>query len=169
VANRVSWRSIILLYVGIDSVSALEVGKASRSSFKKWVDGYMLSKASKLGCTSADLYAARCGVLHNLSAESDLSRKGKGRPIMYAWGKGKAEDLACAGVLLQRPEQAIHIRELIDAFRVGVSDYLEELTKNEKRRQKVLAGASIWLTSMSTDALNGFLRASSQRQERTLV
>src|SRR5690242_2777684 len=39
---------LILLYSGIDSISALESGKASRSSFKEWVTKYVLKRGSVL-------------------------------------------------------------------------------------------------------------------------
>lgn len=156
---------LILLYAGIDSISALENGQG-RSAFKSWVDRYMLSKASTLGCNASDLYAARCGILHRFSAESNLSRDGQARPIMYAWGTGNAQDLARAGVLLQRKEYALHIGELLRAFRDGLADYLEELASDKQRQQTVLANAGIWLTNTSMDVVNDFLGLYDSRPRR---
>src|SRR4051812_2144145 len=80
--------TLVLLYTAIDVAAWLSnddptarVGKR----FMAWVDQYLL-KAKPLPCTSADLYAARCGVVHTLTADSDLSDQGKARRICYAWG-----------------------------------------------------------------------------------
>src|SRR5438045_609045 len=65
---------LVLLYAAIDIVASLESGKASGSAFMAWSDKYLLQGTS-LPCTASDLYGARCGILHTLSAESNMSRK----------------------------------------------------------------------------------------------
>ncbi|MFQ2584856.1 hypothetical protein ACK30D_17295, partial [Aeromonas caviae] len=45
-----------------------------------------LMKCGNLECTSLELYAARCSVVHNLGWESDLSVAGKARSVFYSFG-----------------------------------------------------------------------------------
>jgi len=77
---------LTLLYSAIDIFASLErqPNKGTRGSFVRWVDTYMLPN-SALQFSSIDLYAARCGIVHAFSAESDLSRSGKARKIVYGW------------------------------------------------------------------------------------
>src|SRR6266700_5414023 len=148
---------LTLLYSGIDVVASLEQTASTRSTFINWVEEYML-KNSPLPCTGTDLYGARCGVLHSFSPESDLSKQGKARRIVYAWGKAKAEDLAAAARAMGRDECAVHINELVSAFRVGLADYLEEVMRDSNREQKMKERAGLWFTHMGEDAVKTFLQ-----------
>lgn len=80
--------TLVLLYSAID-ISAWMTNEDPKAGvgkrFMAWVDQYLL-KATPMDCTAADLYAARCGIVHTLSPDSDLSDKGKARRICYAWG-----------------------------------------------------------------------------------
>ena len=70
--------SLMLIYAGADVLGALErqPGEGTRASFVRWVEAYMLA-ARPLGCAGIDLYAARCGVLHTFSADSDPTAGGR--------------------------------------------------------------------------------------------
>jgi hypothetical protein len=57
-----------------------------KKRFTRWLDTYMLLPNSKLKCSSIDLYAARCSMVHSSTAESDLSKTGKAKEIYYAHG-----------------------------------------------------------------------------------
>jgi hypothetical protein len=148
---------LTLLYSGIDVVASLEYPASTRARFIKWVDEYLLTNTS-LSCTGADLYGARCGLLHSFSAESDLSNQGKARQIIYAWGSAKAEDLAAAAKALGRGDCAVHIRDLIDAFRAGLANYLEEVTRDPNREQKLKAKVGLWFAHMGQDPVKTFLK-----------
>ncbi len=149
---------LMLLYSGIDVIASLETGKASRSVFIRWVNKYLL-KAASLSCTALDLYGARCGILHTFSAKSDMSAQGQAREIVYAWGNAKAADLAETSKVLGRNDCVLHLRELINAFRVGLADYLEEVMKDDKRKQKLEAGAGLWFTHLDQETVKTFLKA----------
>ena len=71
-------RSLMLIYAGADVLGALErqPGEGTQASFVRWAEAYMLA-ARLLGCAGIDLYAARYGVLHTFSADSDLYRRGR--------------------------------------------------------------------------------------------
>jgi hypothetical protein len=87
--------TLVLLYSAIDVAAWLsnddqnaKVGKR----FMAWVDQYLL-KAKPLHCTSADIYAARCGVVHKLSPDSDMSDQGKARQVCCTWDNRDADKL----------------------------------------------------------------------------
>ena len=149
---------LMLLYAGIDVVASLEAGRAGPRAFRRWVNKYLL-KAASLSCTALDLYGARCGILHTFSAKSDMSAKGQAREIVYAWGNAKAADLAAASIALGRNDCVLHLRDLINAFRVGLADYLEEVMKDDKRKQKLEAGAGLWFTHLDQETVRTFLKA----------
>ena len=148
---------LMLLYSGIDIVASLETGRARRA-FIQWVNNYLLKSAS-LSCKASDVYGARCGILHTFSAESDMSRKGQARQIVYAWGDAKTDELERASKGLGRNDCVVHVRELINAFRVGLADYLEEVMQDENRKQKLYAGASLWFTHMDRNTVKAFLES----------
>jgi hypothetical protein len=77
----------------------------------------------------------------------------------YAWGTAKAEDLAFTAKTLGRSDCAVHIRDLIDAFRAGLANYLEEVTRDPNREQKLRAKIGIWFTHMGQDAIKTFIEA----------
>jgi hypothetical protein len=130
-----------------------------RIAFLRWVDNNML-KVHPLPCTALELYAARCGVLHTLTAESDLSRQGKVRPILYAWGSATTADLDEASRRLNRVEVAVHVRDLVSSFREGLAMYLEELMQNPDRMRAVRKKVDLWFTQMKQEAIADFVAVS---------
>jgi len=86
-----------------------------------------------------------------------MSKKRQARHIVYAWGNAKTEDLVSAAKELGRNDCVIHIRELINAFRAGLANYLEEVMQNENRKKKLEAGASLWFTHIDQNTVKAFL------------
>lgn len=157
--NKLIMPALVLLYSGIDVVGSLErkPDMGTKASFIQWVDTYML-KAKPLGCSAVDLYGARCGLLHTMAAESDLSRSGKARQVIYAWGSAKSEDLNTAGRLLDRTDDvSVHVNELFDAFKHGLIYYFNEVDADEARRTLILKNAGIWLTELPLSVVSHFL------------
>jgi len=156
---------LCLLYSAIDVVASLErvPREGTKAAFIRWVDENML-KTRPMPCTALDLYASRCVVLHTFTADSDLSRDGSARRITYAWGNAKPEDLAKAAKLLGRTEVAVHIRGLIDGFRMGLASYLEAVVHSPERLRRIEESASLWFTHMEQDVVERFLNASSGRE-----
>jgi hypothetical protein len=154
---------LTLLYSGIDVVASLKrrPGDGTKAAFVRWVTEYML-KVHPLPCTALELYAARCGVVHAFTAESDLSRQGAARRLVYAWGGAKTEDLAAATKLLGSTDVAIHIRELMDGFRAGVAYYGDELARDPERERRIEAGSRLWFTHMDQNLVKKFLDVSQQ-------
>jgi hypothetical protein len=136
---------LVLLYSGIDVAASLEspddaVGKR----FMEWVDRYMLNHGA-LGCSSADLYGARCGVVHTFTPESDYFKKGRACQVAYAFGNTDVNKLRTAAQLGGLDKiVSIHVHDLIDAFRNGFADFYEEVQNDPARLQKVETSAGIW-------------------------
>src|SRR5690554_3352043 len=78
--------SLILIYTTIDVCAWLECDDPQVGvRFEKWCDTHLLPR-SKIRASGSDLYGARCGVLHTLSAESEKSKRGSARQVIYGWG-----------------------------------------------------------------------------------
>jgi hypothetical protein len=152
---------LTLLYTGIDVIASLErrPEEKPKTAFIRWVDGYLL-RARALPCTSTELYAARCGILHTFSADSDLSRRGKARKVFYAWGTAPVGDLAQAASILDRNDiVAVHIRDLIDGFRDGVAGYFQEIGADTRRQDAVAQHAGLWFVKMQPEPLRQLIKA----------
>ena len=89
--------AVALMFAAMDSLAALtrpvDATDTGRTVCTEWADKY-LRPSETLGCTSTDLYAARCGVLHTHSPDSRLEREGKARRLVYEWRQGPSADSA---------------------------------------------------------------------------
>jgi hypothetical protein len=150
--------SLCLLYSLIDVTASLERGpNEGKSAFVRWVDRYMLRKRP-LPCTALELYAARCGILHSFTPDSNLSRKGKARNIVYAFGPAKLEDLAKTGKRLGRADASVHIKDLVESFRAGLDEYLGEIVHDPERLRMIEQSESLWFTRLDRATVARFLR-----------
>jgi hypothetical protein len=151
-----------LVFAGIDIVASLErqPGESTKVSFTRWVDQYLLP-AKPLGCTSLELYAARCGILHTFTADSDLSRTRGVRKIYYAWGSALASDLDATGTRLGKGDAvAVHVSDLHGAFRQGVLVWFHDVTADAKRSNAVDAAGGAWFTNLSIEIVKDYLAGS---------
>ncbi|MBM2811083.1 MAG: hypothetical protein HW416_1842 [Chloroflexi bacterium] len=151
--------ALVLLYTGIDVIAFLErqPSEGVRSSFTRWTEDYLL-RAKPLPCTADELYAARCGVLHTFTADSDLSRRSKLRRIYYAWGTAAAKDLQrTSHVLGRQATVAVHISDLVEALRLGLAQYLDLLDREPTRQRIVAAAAGAWFVSTPKELVAEFL------------
>ena len=122
---------LVLLYASIDIMASLHRPEShpdvTRSDFIEWVNDYLLPNQN-LACTAMDLYAARCSLIHSYSSESRLSREGNAKPIFYAWGTGPTEYLEnLIDTVGNSPRVALHVEQLLDAFRTGVERFQQRL------------------------------------------
>jgi len=115
---------VALIFCAIDSLAALtrpvDAANTSRSVFIEWVERFLLP-GSGVACTALDFYAARCGVLHTHSAESDFQRQGNARPLIYEWRQGPSAD---AKVPLPPGAITIEVEGLHEAFKVAANRFL---------------------------------------------
>jgi hypothetical protein len=154
--------ALVLIYTGVDVMASLQrsgnegVGEA----FIRWVDNYLL-KARTLPCTALELFAARCGVLHTFTADSDLFRKGEVRQVLYAWGTAKASDLAASISKLDRDDGvAIQVEDLFWAFREGLATYVDAVDQSPTLRDRFAQGTDLWFTDVSLATMEQFLNQS---------
>lgn len=126
---------LILIYSAIDSFSFLaeKTDRKGRSVFKEWVKKWMLEKYP-LPCNENDIYAARCGLLHQQISESDLSNSGESREIYYSWGNSniKLLEYAIANTNKKDSVVAVRVEDLLESFRNGLLDCKIEIEKNKK-------------------------------------
>ena len=78
--NHLRMPALILIYSGIDIMAALSrpaaAEKVVRADYIAWAERYMRCQ-ERLGVSGIELYAARCGVVHTATADSQLSNEGK--------------------------------------------------------------------------------------------
>jgi len=144
-ANKFRMPALILVYSGIDIFSSLDrpsnKEEGTREDFKSWCDRYLLPNAN-LPCSSTDIYAARCGVVHTSSSESRLSRKQQASEIIYSWGTQGPEPLQSTLKNLGYSTHVIHIESLVDAFKKAVSAFIEDVGNDPERIRLVLSRAA---------------------------
>jgi hypothetical protein len=156
--------ALILLYSTIDIVSGLDRPPAkktpTRDDFRAWVDAFLLP-SSGLQCSSLDLYAARCGIIHTYSSESALSESGAAHQVFYAWGTSKADDLDLA---IQRTSWkgkavTVHVDRLVTAYKRGLQQFLLVLAADPARAARVYSRAAKFFSAVPVDLVQIFLGA----------
>ncbi|MFC1619192.1 hypothetical protein ACFL45_04525 [Candidatus Neomarinimicrobiota bacterium] len=138
--------ALILIYSAIDITGWLASTNPKakvRKRFTNWVDSYLLS-AKELGCTSLELYSARCGLVHTFTPDSKIVESEKVRRIAYAWGEKKSSDLQ---KLIEKTGWsdrlvAVRVEDLYEAWRLGLVMFIHELKDNQKRAEVVYTRAS---------------------------
>jgi hypothetical protein len=150
---------LVLLYSGIEIVAKMGSvpSEGTRAYFVRWVTKYILNKG-QFEATALDLYAARCGIVHAFSPDSDLYRDGKARRISYAWGSADSKKLSASIAALSYDLVSVHLNELVHAFNIGVADFLTDLSNlpEERRRAEQVRGS--WFTNLEEAVLDDFLR-----------
>lgn len=86
--NNAPTGAVLLSYCAIDAMAYLSMPegkqKATNSDFKDWVRKYMKTDhVQPIQYNEDDLWGARCGIVHTYGVESDLSKDGKCRRIVY--------------------------------------------------------------------------------------
>jgi hypothetical protein len=128
--NKLFMPALVLIYSGIDFVSALgrpaSKTDAQRSDFITWVDRYM--PCDKLSLTGADLYGARCGIVHAMTSESRLQREGKVKRVFYTWGTARPEPLN--NKLRGEPGVFVKVEFLFDVFLEGLAKFGDAVSED---------------------------------------
>ena len=161
--NSLPMAALILMYVMMDNMAALDRApdheSTKRSDFVQWVERYVIPE-SGLPCSATDLYAARCGLVHAHSSESNLSRQKKATPILYAWGPAASEQelqtlihAHCGQQCVDHVPLAIHVDRVCAALRQGVARFIREVKNDRSRQDLVLARASVIFSNLPADEL----------------
>ena len=132
--------ALLLMYATIDIVSALSRpvtdSDTSGHVFRKWVDAYMLP-GSRLTCTSDDVWAARCGLLHTLSLSSRLSRTGKAKRICYISSEAGVQRMQQFTDSKGHNVVVVSLPTYVQAFRGGIYKFIEHMIRDEDLRTRV--------------------------------
>jgi hypothetical protein len=168
IEKKVNTAALILIFSGIDTVGWLDSTEefATRTSFTKWADTYLLS-AKPLACTSLDLYAARCGLLHTFTPDSKLRSEGKARYIIYAWGTASVEELQRSIDLTKNADKyvALHVNDLYETWQSGVSRFCEEVEKDPERKARIYKKADQFFAELGLGTMSDVLLAIGQDKQ----
>jgi hypothetical protein len=150
---------LIILYSTIDSLAWLcrpeHQLKVERRDFLAWANRYLiqvkehvdrmchvrdrhLMKVPYLRCSALDLYAARCGLIHSYTAESELAARGEAKRVFYTQG-----DPSRALAEVNEQERAnvtfLNTAELFAVFRQGVQFFKTDLCSDRDLQKRVQA------------------------------
>jgi hypothetical protein len=130
--------ALVLLYSGMDAMTFMNLPAGQTGSTRKdyiaWAEQYIRFPCHEQ-LTGVELYAARCGVLHTFTPDSDLSRKGKARRIVYV-NQHTPEvryDAAVASDVV-----VVSVHGLYTAFVNGVQQFLKDLRTDSARETLAL-------------------------------
>lgn len=115
--------------------------------FINWVERYMLPAAPALECTAADLYAARCGILHSLTTESGHVRRGKARAIYYSWGTADLEKLKKSINITGQNAVAMRITDLQQAVFTASSLFWNAASSDPELSRLIKPRLNQWISS----------------------
>lgn len=148
--------SLILLYSGIGIMGWLNHPASrdhrSKEDFIRWVDDYLLPNKN-VRCKAIDLYAARCATIHSYSFSSKLSKKGEAKEIYYSWERANVKSLQNnLNRRCKKPAIAIHINDLLEAFKEGVEKF-KLFIKSDKEKGKIVytRASKYFFVSMPSD------------------
>ena len=151
---------LTLLYSGIDIVSSLDrQGKTPKEAFLEWTEKYLLSK-KKFECTSLEIYAARCGLVHTFTSQSNLTRSKKARSIIYSWGSADPQKLERVRKDLKYDDSVVvHIDDLIEAFKLGLREFIMEIDNDKEKRKRVSEQSGLWFVDTEGTVIDDYLKA----------
>ena len=138
--------ALCLIYSAIDSFAWIAYGDIPvKKRFMRFVDEHMYTE-KPLEPNSLSLYAARCAILHTMSPESTLSKKGEAVPLNYAWGNADVNELKeCMNAFSPEEKSCVHLSDLSESLRLGVSHFFEPDFSNKDciaRMKKHYSGLS---------------------------
>jgi hypothetical protein len=136
----------ILLYSAIDALAwaSLPSGDVTRSDFCNWVSRYLDPQLS-LGCSSDDLYAARCGMLHSSTAESKMSREGRASELWYVTSPHSIRILDAHRQGVASQAKIVYFTALVSAFAEGAMRFSDGLAADPKRQVAADGRMQRWL------------------------
>ena len=147
---------LILVFTLIDSFAWAASDKAekkNRVQFEDWLETWVYPH-SQLPCTSTELYAARCGILHTLTSKADLNVTKGVRQVVYAWGPAKLSTLQSSVEAINRPELVgLHINELLEAVKEGIARTVEAADADANLAKRLAQAASLHFSEMPKQTL----------------
>ena len=140
--------ALTLIYALIDSLAwsaADQKSDSVRKRFEAWVAKWLMPHLAVHvpDISPTDLYAARCAVLHTLTGDSDLSRAGKAKRVMYAWGTADANVLRAEIQESNMPDHVgLHFNDLFASLCSAVEAFLESANNDQALSARLDEAAS---------------------------
>jgi hypothetical protein len=132
--------AVTLIYSAVDALAGLGApitqARSGGPAFKAWVLKYLLPHLES-ALSPADLWAARCGILHAYSRHSDLSRQGDARSLVYVWRHGHHPDDRLLRRHVEEGAAVLEIEALASAFTGAVQAFQEDIERNPDLRSRV--------------------------------
>ena len=137
IANGCYGSAVVLIFSGMDSMAYLAMpGKqpdVGRKDFIDWASRYI-----KFPCdeqlTGADLYGARCAMVHTYTVHSKMSREGKCRLVGYM---DKSIPEVRYAPVVNKEIVLVSVPALADAFFRAIDAFLVDTFSNKERRRIV--------------------------------
>ncbi len=137
IENECLGAAVQLIYSGIDTMAYLGLPEnqeeVKQKDFIAWAERYIRFPC-KEQLTGADLYGARCGLLHTYSPYSAKSRKGECRLIGY---KGKMVPEVKYDPKINKDLVMVSVSALVEVFFKGVDQSLINLFSDSKKSKLV--------------------------------
>lgn len=134
--------ALILVFVTMDSMAWLERDDTSPdvrpSDFIAWADRYLLP-GSELPCSAEELYSARCGMLHSLTADSRRQRNNRSTVRRVFYYRERAEESESVDALLStmfaEPVVPVYVNidQLFWALKRGLALFSEALEADDAK------------------------------------
>lgn len=133
VENNCYGSAVILILSGIDSMAFLNMPESqtdvTRTDFIDWVNRYMKFPC-KEKLTGADLYGARCAMLHTYGVVSKMSREGKCRMVGYM---SEAVPEIRFNPKVNNNFVLVSVPALAESFYKAIDEYLVNLFTNTEK------------------------------------
>ena len=154
--------ALTLIYSTIDTAGWLDTDQTftTRQGFINWTEKYLLT-AKPLACNAIDLYAARCGLLHTFTPDSQLSADGKARRLCYAWGTAKVQDIQRIIDVTNNGQiyAAVHVDELYEALKLGLLAFVDDIENDQPRNARVMAKAKKFFSEWNVESVEELITA----------
>jgi len=161
---------LILVFTLIDSfawAASDKADRANRQHFENWL-GAWVYPYNQMQCTSTELYAARCAVLHTLTSEATLNVKKGVRQVVYTWGPAKLSILQGTVEAINRPEfVGVHINDLLDAVEAGIVRTIKAADADQNLSDRLTHAASLHYTEMPKDTLENLINLQKENVKLT--
>ncbi|MCL4261915.1 MAG: hypothetical protein KJ069_01800 [Anaerolineae bacterium] len=128
-------QALIILYSAIDTLAWADKpsGDVTRSEFCAWVSKY-IEPDKNLGCTSEDLYAARCALVHSSATQSKMSREGQASEIWYATSPSSVQPLQEFAKRQKAKAKIVYFTDLLACFVEASHSFASEISRDESRQ-----------------------------------
>lgn len=138
-------QALILLYSAIDTFGWLGSTNAvaSRQTFVQWVERYLLPD-STLPCSAAEVYTARCALLHTTTAQSSATQRGDARQLWY-WTTDASRSLLEYEIGDRTDVVLVRVSDLVGAFSAAVNRFIASISSDSEARANAQGKARLWL------------------------